>query len=170
MNKISYKAILTELNRVLPAGVFLTVKDGEKLNTMTMGWATVGYMWNRPVFMIPVRESRYTHELLEDTNEFTVSVPLNNQFKEELEFCGTKSGRDYDKFKEMNLETMTVNEGEVPVIKGNDLHFVCKIKYRHDLDGNKIDNEILEKNYRSKDFHTLYIGEILAVYREKLNS
>lgn len=88
----------------LKKGAFLTVKSGDKINTMTIGWGFIGFAWSKNLFMVMVRKSRYTHELLENTNEFTVSIPLDNDFKKQLGVCGTKSGRDIDKFKETGLQ------------------------------------------------------------------
>ena len=84
-------------------GAFLTVKDGEKINTMTIGWGNIGYVWNRPIFTFMVRKSRYTIDLLKNADNFTVSIPLNKNMKNALKVCGSKSGRDIDKFKECNL-------------------------------------------------------------------
>ncbi|NMB08592.1 MAG: flavin reductase family protein, partial [Tissierellia bacterium] len=88
-------------------GAFLTVKDNEnRVNTMTIGWGNIGYEWGRPVFIVLVRESRYTHELLENAKDFTVSIPLDNKMNKALGYCGSKSGRDYDKFKECDLNIL----------------------------------------------------------------
>ena len=76
--------------------------------------------------MVPVRKSRYTHGLIEKSGEFTVSVPLNKDLKDALMFCGTKSGRDYDKFKECNLTPIPGKEIDTPVIGECQLHYECK--------------------------------------------
>ena len=77
----------------LKRGAFLMIKG----NPMTIGWGQFGVLWGRPTFTVYVRRSRYTHELLEQTNTFTVSVPASDTMKKELSFCGTKSGRDLNK-------------------------------------------------------------------------
>ena len=56
-------------------GAFLTVKAKRHCNTMTIGWATIGIIWQRPIFMIAVRDSRHTFTLIEKTDNFTVSIP-----------------------------------------------------------------------------------------------
>ncbi|ODS50763.1 MAG: Uncharacterized protein A8274_293 [Halanaerobium sp. 4-GBenrich] len=166
MEKADFNQVLNNYNEVLPKGVFLTTKNNGEINTMTMGWGTAGFIWNKNILMAPVRKSRHTHKLIENSKYFTVSVPLNGQLKKELQFCGTKSGRDYNKIEELNLELAEVEESEVPIIKGNDLHFICKIKYQQDMLKENLDQDVLEKMYPDKDMHTFYYGEVAAVYRE----
>ena len=84
-------------------GAFLTVKAGKALNTMTIGWATFGFIWQKPIMMVAVRSSRHTFGIMEAAEDFTVTVPTGDMGKETT-FCGTKSGRDVNKFKMCNLE------------------------------------------------------------------
>lgn len=147
-------------------GAFLTVKDGDKVNTMTIGWANVGYQWRKPVFTVLVRKSRYTYELIDNAKEFTVSLPVNVDLKKELGICGTKSGRDIDKFKECNL---TLKEGKVvntPVIGECDMHYECKIVYKQEMDPNFLCEDIKNSSYKNGDYHVLYYGEIVDWYFE----
>lgn len=122
------KSILEQI----PKGAFLTVKDGSRVNTMTIGWGTIGRMWNKPVFMVMVRYSRFTYEIIEKSSAFTVSVPLNGKFKEALAVCGSKSGRDVDKFKECGLKAVPGEKVDVPVIEGCDIHVECRILYKRE--------------------------------------
>ncbi|RCW51484.1 MULTISPECIES: flavin reductase family protein [unclassified Halanaerobium] len=166
MEKAEFNQILNDYNIVLPGGVFLTTKYNGEVNTMTMGWGTAGFVWNQNIIMAPVRKSRHTHQLIENSDYFTISVPLNGQFKKELQFCGTRSGRDHDKIKELGLTLMEVEETKVPIINGNDLHFICKIKYHQDMIKENLDEDILEKKYPDEVMHTFYYGEVVAVYKE----
>ena len=54
-----------DICKALKSGILLTTKRGEEVNTMTIGWGTIGIDWSRPVFIAYVRESRYTKQLLE---------------------------------------------------------------------------------------------------------
>ena len=167
MKKVDFNQVLNDYKQILPEGVFLTTKSNGEVNTMTMGWGTAGFIWNQNILMAPVRKSRYTHQLLENSDYFTVSVPLKGQLKKELQFCGTKSGRNYDKIKELNLELREVEESKVPIIKGNDLHFICRIKYQQDMLKDNLEQEILKEEYPDHDMHTLYYAEVAAVYKEE---
>lgn len=162
--EINFAEMSKELLNQISKGAFLTVKSGDKVNTMTIGWGSLGVIWSKPMFTIAVRYSRYTHELIEKTQDFTVSFPLKGQLKKELGICGTKSGRDIDKFKECNL---TLKEGELvnsPVIDECDLHLECKIVYKQPMDENALCNGIKEKAYANGDYHVLYYGEIVKAY------
>lgn len=164
LKDIAYNEMSKEMVNQLEKGAFLTVKGDDEINTMTIGWGTIGFIWNKPIFMIAVRYSRYTYELLEKTNEFTVSLPLSRDMKKELAVCGTKSKREVDKFKECNL---TAEEGKVvetPIIGECDLHYECKIVYKQAMEPGMIDQEIREAKYSNNDFHVLYYGEIVASY------
>ena len=81
-------------------GILITAKVGEKVNPMTIGWGTMGVEWGKPIFVAYVRESRYTHQMLDESGEFTVNVPLGAVDNRILSVCGTKSGRDMDKVDE----------------------------------------------------------------------
>ena len=167
MKKVKYDSYLNQYTKRLPKGVFLTTKSDGVVNTMTMGWGTTGFIWNMPVLMIPVRKSRYTHELLENSSHFTVSVPFSDKYDDDLIFCGSNSGRDINKIDELNLELDTTSESDVPIIKGNDLHFICEIKYQQDMDADLLAENILNKSYSDRDMHTIYYGKILSTYLEE---
>jgi len=144
-------------------GAFLTVKTENDVNTMTIGWATIGYIWQKPVFMVAVRDSRHTFTLLEKTDNFTVTIPGGDDYNKAVMFCGTKSGRDVDKFKQCDLKQKPATRVASPIIDIPGRHYECKIVYKSAMDNAFLD-ESLEKLYPKKDYHTLYFGEILACY------
>lgn len=150
--------------KLLPKGAFLTVSDGKLLNTMTIGWACFGTIWAKPVVMIMVRKSRYTYELLERSSEFTISFPAENKLKQELAFCGTKTGRELDKFKECRLTPLPGRKLDTPIIGEAELHYECKVIYKQELDNTVLTSEIDKVWYSDKDYHTMYFGEILCSY------
>jgi len=144
-------------------GALLTVQHGDQLNTMTIGWATTGIVWQRPVFMVAVRDSRHTFELIEKSDNFTVSIPATDELQKAVMFCGTKSGRDFDKFKECNLQVQPAQHVATPIVNLAGTHLECKIIYKSAMDPANMD-PALEKLYPAKAFHTLYFGEIVACY------
>ena len=163
MNKRDYLHDAAAIMECIKKGAFLTVKAGENLNTMTIGWATIGYIWQRPVFMIAVRDSRHTFTLLEQTDNYTVSIPTGDGYKDAIMFCGTKSGREFNKFTECALATKPAQQVQSPIIDIPAIHYECTIIYKSAMDHNFMDNS-LEKLYPKKDYHTLYFGEIVACY------
>jgi len=144
-------------------GALLTVKAKGEVNTMTIGWATIGFIWRKPVFMIAVRDSRHTFNLLENTDDFTVSVPSTEQYDKAIMFCGTKSGKDFDKFKECSLQQRQAVKTKSPIVDIAAIHYECKIIYKSAMDSALLDDDFITL-YPEKDFHTLYFGEILACY------
>ena len=145
-------------------GVLLTTKVGGKVNTMTIGWGTLGIQWGKPIYTIFVRQSRHTKKMLEEHPEFTINVPMGEIDKEILKICGTQSGRDMDKIKELNL---TLEDGEtvdVPGIRQLPLTLECKVIYKQDQDPNAVNQENTERYYPQGDYHTAYYGQITAAY------
>ena len=158
-----YLENLDNLMETITRGAFLTVRSGDSVNTMTIGWATIGFVWRKEVFMVAVRDSRHTFGLIEKSSDFTVTIPTDSSSKEALMFCGTKSGRDYDKFIECGLQTRKAVTVESPIIDMAGVHYECRIIYKSAMDSAHLD-EKLAKLYPAEDYHTLYFGEILACY------
>ncbi len=150
-------------------GILLTTQAEGKPNTMTIGWGTLGVQWGKPIFIVFVRESRYTKQLLEKNGQFTINVPMGEFDKNILSVCGTKSGRDMDKFQVLGLTAVPGQTVDVPAIKELPLTLECKVIYKQDQDPAAIDPEC-DKRYYAKgtanenDYHTAYYGEITAAY------
>jgi flavin reductase (DIM6/NTAB) family NADH-FMN oxidoreductase RutF len=154
-------AITTE--RLSHGGAFLTV-GGEKPNTMTIGWGSIGFFWNRPVFMAVVRPSRHTYDMLMKSGTFTVSVPTKNPLKAELAFAGTASGRDVDKFSGHGLTAAPARKVDAPIVAECGLHFECRVLLTQDMTPDHMDERVLKAAYPNGDLHTMFFGEILACY------
>lgn len=156
---VSEKALTQTING---GGAFLTVKDKDKLNTMTIGWASVGYLWSKPMLTVMVRNSRFTFGLMEEAVDFTVSVPATDM-KQALSICGTKSGADVDKFKLAGLTVAQPQKTLSPVINCTGIHYECLIINKMATDP-KFLSESYHALYPKKDYHTLYFGEIVECY------
>jgi flavin reductase (DIM6/NTAB) family NADH-FMN oxidoreductase RutF len=163
MNERNYLHQTDQLFDQIKRGAFLTVKAGDVVNTMTIGWATIGWIWQRPILMVAVRDSRHTFTLLETTDNFTVTVPTGSGCAKALALCGTKSGRDIDKLAASGLQTKKARTTESPVIDVAGIHYECRIVYKSAMDKAFLDPG-LDKLYPQQDFHTLYFGEILSCY------
>lgn len=147
-------------------GAFLTVKASNITNTMTISWGNVGYEWGKPIFTVLVRKSRYTHELIEENGEFTVSIPFDKKMKKALVLCGTKSGRDTDKEKESGIKFIESKFVSAPVVDNCNLYYECKVVYKQDMNPELLNTEIKGSSYDSGDYHTIYYGEIVNVYEK----
>lgn len=166
-NNLEYNENAKEMLNQLPKGAFLSVRDGDRINTMTIGWGAVGFMWQRPVMIVAVRYSRYTYGLIEDAQEFSVSVPLDNEMKKSLAIAGTNSGRDMDKFKFLQLTAQDGKSIKSPVIGNCGLVYECRVVYHQPMEPKMLDTNIKEKFYNDDDYHVMYFGEILACYKNK---
>lgn len=164
IRKLNYNEYSKEALEQLKKGAFLTVKDNNRVNTMTIGWGNIGFIWGKPIFMVLVRYSRYTYNLIDKSKEFTISIPINKDLRKELAYCGTHSGRDVDKFKECNLTILDGQKISTPIIGECELHYECKVVYQQTMEPGTLDNDIRNKNYSDNDYHVMYFGEILDSY------
>ncbi|HCC49357.1 MAG TPA: flavin reductase [Elusimicrobia bacterium] len=145
------------------AGAFLVVEDGKgRVNAMTIGWAQLGVIWGEPVMTVLVRPSRHTHAMLEKAAGFTVCVPRRGEMKKELAFCGSKSGREYDKIRACAL---ALKDGAAPGLKyidGCALVYHCAMHGGTQLAPETLAPEALGKYYGPAEApHKLYFGKIL---------
>ncbi|MFC1899567.1 flavin reductase family protein [Chloroflexota bacterium] len=165
--KIDYTDHLKETNMMLGhGGLLLASVDAQgNPNAMTIGWGTVGIIWNRPVFVVLVRPSRYTHGLIEITGDFTVNVPTP-ELADKMSYFGTVSGRDEDKFKESGLTTIPGNNIKSPIVAECVIHYECMVVHKNDVIPDELVEGIRNSSYRKDDFHKIYFGEILAVYAD----
>lgn len=146
------------LDSALNTGAFLCSGD----NVMVASWGFVGVMWGKRVYVVPVRESRYTKELIDVNGTFTVSVPKMGQMKEALKFCGTKSGREYEKWTTCGLDKIKAKSVDGYVVGGCQRYFECKVIGV--LPMGDMDISEVEKWYPTSDLHTFYFGEIVEEY------
>lgn len=164
MERVDFNQYSSEALEQLRRGAFLTVKAGDKVNTMTIGWGSIGFIWGKPIFMVAVRYSRYTYELIDKAKEFTVSIPLKKDLKKELAYCGTKSGRDVNKFEECNLSLVDGQKLSTPIIGECELHYECKVVYQQAMEPATVDEGIKDGYYPNNNYHVLYFGEIVDTY------
>ncbi|MDR0958301.1 MAG: flavin reductase family protein [Clostridiales bacterium] len=155
-----YHKLDTVMSHFSKSGGFLTVKSGDKVNTMTISWGFIGFLWGKPHFITLVRPTRYTHTLLETADSFTVSVPFGTKASE-LSFCGSSSGATVDKSRTVTF--ISSKNVESPIVEGCDMYYECKIDYRETMKDSLIPKSILETMYKN-DLHDIYIGEIVNCY------
>ena len=165
MKPLDFHIPASQALEILQKGAFLTTQSQGKVNTMTIGWGSLGVIWGKPVFSVLVRPSRYTYGLLEASGEFTVSVPLADMAKA-LGVCGSKSGRDLDKFAAAGLQKLPGIKLATPVIGGAGLHYECKVVFKQPMNPALLDAGINAASYPSGDHHTIYYGLIEACWLE----
>ena len=160
--------------QAMKKGILLTTKSNNTVNTMTIGWGMMGIEWGEPIFIAFVRQSRHTREMLDDTMEFTVNIPIGEYDSKILGYCGTKSGRDTDKIQDMGLHLEPSNQISAPGIREFPLTLECKVLYRQDQILDQIPAPILERYYpqnvdgsapgKNRDHHIAYYAKIVDAY------
>jgi flavin reductase (DIM6/NTAB) family NADH-FMN oxidoreductase RutF len=154
------------LKTMSESGVLLVATDASgRTNTMAIGWGLVGYIWGKPMFIVPVRPSRYTHQFM-DGGDFTVNV-MPAEMKDVVTYCGTVSGRSHDKFAEKGLRLAPGWTVKTPSIEQAVIVYECKTVHRNEVIPANLTEEITASAYPEGDFHTLFFGEITAVYAEE---
>ena len=143
--------------------MLITATDSKGVtNTMTASWGCAGILWNKPVAVCFIRPQRFTYGITEDTDTLTLSFFPQGERREALRYCGTKSGRDGNKFAATGLTVERTDDG-TPFPAEANLVLVCHKLYADDLKENCfIDSEML-KHYEAKDYHRFYICEITEV-------
>ena len=159
-----------EITHAVKKGVLLTTKTNDQLNTMSISWGTMGIQWSLPIFTVFVRGCRHTSTLLDANPEFTVNIPLGEVNKEIIRYCGTKSGRDVDKFQVMGLHTEEPEVISVPGIKELPITLECKVIYKQQQYPECMTDPEPPTHYPENsqdihaDYHTAYYGQIVAAY------
>ena len=159
INVFDYAELIT---KALKPGILLNT-NGEKFNSMVIGWGHLGILWSQETFAVYVRQSRYTKAQMDKTMEFTISVPLEEADEEITRVMGTMSGRDINKADYVHLEDPDVNH--TPGVREYPLTIECEVIYSQDQELDLLDEKIRERAYKDpKDYHTLYVGRIVSAY------
>lgn len=115
----------------LPA-VMVSVADKEgKPNIFTVAW-TGTICSNPPMVSISVRPERYSYHCIEETGEFVINL-TTEKLAFAADYCGVKSGRDVDKFAEMQLTAVPGKEVKVPLIGESPVCLECKVRQKLEL-------------------------------------
>lgn len=166
MQRVTYNFNAEKNLGILSKAAFLTTKWGDKVNTMVIGWGTLGFMWRLPVFIAMVRKSRFTHELLEKSREFTVTFPYGELPPAALSVCGECSGRDMDKLSVCGLTVCPGQKIATPVLNLPGMHLECKMAYNRMMGEENLDKALNELWYTKNpdNYHSFFIGEIADSY------
>jgi flavin reductase (DIM6/NTAB) family NADH-FMN oxidoreductase RutF len=145
--------------------MLITAGRGESrdtFNTMTAAWGGLGFLWNKPVAFCFVRPTRRTYEFMEQNECYTLSF-FTETYRAALNLCGAVSGRDVDKVARAGLTPFEIQPSAVTFREAR-LVLVCQKFYFQDLDPGHFLDPNIEKHYPKKDYHRMYIGEIIAAY------
>lgn len=127
--------------------VSMADKDG-KSNIITIAWAGT-VCTNPPMVTISVRPERYSYPILRETGEFVINL-TTKELVYATDFCGVKSGRDVDKFKEMGLTPVAASIVKAPMIGESPVNLECQVKEVQELGS-----------------HDMFLAEVVAVHADE---
>ena len=131
----------------VPAVMVSCARKGEKPNIITVAWA--GTVCSSPAMLsIAVRKERYSHAIISETKEFVVNLTTKDLCRA-TDYCGVRSGRDVDKFKEMKLTKEKADFVKVPMIAESPVSIECKVR------------QVLELGS-----HHMFLADVLAVHAD----
>lgn len=134
-----------------------------EFNCMTVGWGGIGTMWSRPFVQVVVRPTRYTHQFMERYPDFTLCA-FSSDYQEDLSLLGSKSGRDGNKLAETALTPIRSTLVQSPGYQEAELILECRKIYRSQFYPRDFLDPAIEEKYLEKDYHTVYYGEIIAIF------
>ena len=149
----------------------LCAKNKEITNSMTISWGSLGTLYNKPVVIVYVRKTRFTHKLMEEAPNFTISF-LDPKYRKDMSILGTLSGRDSNKIENTNLHYAYDIDSDTAYIKEADIVFKMKKISKLSLDDDTIlDKNIIKDHYESKDeYHDVYIGFVTSYLEKETNN
>lgn len=128
----------------VPAVMVSCQRENEKPNIITVAWA--GTICTNPAMLsISVRPERYSYNIIKETKEFVVNL-VTSDLAYATDYCGVKSGRDVDKFKEMNLHKSISKVVKAPGIEESPVNIECCVKEIKELGS-----------------HHMFIAEVVSV-------
>lgn len=138
--------------------MLICTQQGDKINLMTASWGGLGILWSKPVAHCYVRPQRFTRELLDPSDSYSLLF-FDESYRKQLNLCGTKSGRDMDKVAACGFTPATLDG--VPYMEEASLAVFCRKLYAQDLLAECfVDKSIIAECYPGSDFHRAYVGQI----------
>ncbi len=141
----------TAIQRKYPEQIVLVTsvgEDGGPANIMTAGW-TMFCSGNPPSVAVSIGKTRFSHGLIEQTRQFVLAFP-GADLEEEMLFCGTKSGRDVDKFEATRLTARTAAKVKPPLIDEAIVNLECDVTHAVDVGS-----------------HTIFVGRIVHAWEHR---
>lgn len=144
--------------------MLITAGSMNSFNTMTASWGGLGFLWNKRVCFCVVRPSRYTYKFMEKSDYFTLSF-FSEEYRDILNFCGNHSGREVNKIEKTGLTPRKGSKG-MPFFDEARLVIEAHKIYFQDLNPENFLDDSIEENYPKKDYHRLYLGEVIRVLKK----
>ena len=141
----------------------LLVGGKDKPNPMTVSWGGFGTLWEHPVVTVYVRPTRHTFGLLKEDPSFTLNI-LPEGHRKTLDFCGSESGREVNKWKACGIHPAPSSCVPVPRVSEAELAVECRVVATMQVDPGRFLDRSLEQLYPKRDYHTAFVGHVLTVW------
>ena len=156
----------SEMLSPVPA-VMVSLGEGEEANIITIAWT--GIINSRPpMTYVSIRKSRFSHDILMKTGEFVINL-TTEALASKTDWCGVKSGRDLDKWKETGLTKEKASVVKCPMIKESPVNLECKVTEvkelgSHDMFMAEIVKVHVDESIIDEDGHFDVVGAGLIAY------
>lgn len=157
-----FELSLSIFNEIGKKGFLLLSGEEQNHNSMTVGWASLGYLWKKPMAFVYVRPQRYTYEFMEKYDYFSINF-FSQDYHDILQLFGTKSGREIDKMHPQKITPLNF-ENKTNYYKEAEMVLICRKVYIEDLKPENFVDKTFLKNYPMNDFHRIYYGEIETIF------
>lgn len=148
-------------NKIGKEWMLIAAGDTDKANAMTASWGGVGVLWGRNVVYIFIRDTRYTKELVDQNETFSLNFFGDNN-RSALKYFGAVSGRDEDKISNAKMHVDYYKD--TPYIDEGNLVMICrKMSATRLTEDMFLDSSIKEQWYADGNMHTMYVGEIVEL-------
>lgn len=132
----------------LPVVMVSLADQNGNYNIITIGWAGT-VCTNPPMVSISVRPERYSYPILKETGEFVINLTTKDLVFA-TDYCGVKSGRDVDKFKELNLTPLAASQVKAPLIAESPVNIECRV------------NRVIPLGS-----HDMFLADVVAVHADE---
>ena len=155
----------TLLNAINTSGVFISAGKTTP-NIMSSHWGSLGVFWNRDVFVLPIRKNKLTHEIIDVTKSFAISVPIKDM-RNQIVLCDHLSGYGTNKFEKLHLHPARARKIPTYTVSECGLFFECRVIFwADDMSPGQVDPTLMNEMYLGKEFHTFYFGQIIDAYEK----
>ena len=167
-HQIAYEDYFQQVNKILGStGLLLAAGSPDKpTNAMAIGWGTIGTVWGRPVWIVLVRPTRFTYQLIEEAGDFTVNVP-GPDLADAVAYCGSHSGRDEDKLARLSLTVGPSRSVTSGIIQPCPINYECRVVGKSDIVPEILAGAVKTEFYAQGDYHRVYFGQVLTAYADK---
>lgn len=144
--------------------MLVSAGDEADSNMMTASWGLTGELWGEDVAVCFIRPQRHTLKYVEDNKTFALSF-FDGEEKAALNFCGSKSGRDYDKAKETGLKKI-FSDGTVYFEQAK-LVIICEKIAVSQISKDAFVDPAYDSRWYAEDYHKIFVGKIIKVLQKE---